>query len=77
MCLGTLGGQAATERPEYPVEAKKSEEKEVWIKARLVQHNDCGVTSVRVRQHGHLFVIGVDKSDLHELTVSSRLDQLK
>ena len=70
MCFETVGGGVQAE-------AKKPEEKEVWIKARLVQHNACGVTSVRVRQHGHLFVIGVDRSDLYELTTSVRLDPVE
>lgn len=50
---------------------------EVWISARLVQHNPCGVSTVRIRQGGTTFLIGVDKSSIHELSVTSRLDPVK
>lgn len=50
---------------------------EVWINARLVQHNPCGVSTVRVRQNGFMFLVGVDKSSIHELSVTSRLDPIK
>jgi len=53
------------------------EKREVWIKAEFVGRNPCGVTVVRVMQNGQSFMIGVDKSEIHELSVTSRLDPIK
>ena len=53
------------------------EPKEVWIKAKLVSVERCGIAVVSIHQNGHLFKIGVDKGDLHNLVETARMEKMK
>ena len=78
------GGPAA-QNESKPVDKSGDirEKHEVWVRAEFVGRNPCGVTVVRVRQGGQQFMIGVDKSEIHELSIgsqihsTSRLDPIK
>lgn len=77
MCTNSNASDCQTAVNTYAEQKSPSASREVWIKASLVRHEPCGISIVRVTQNGTPHMIGVDKSSVHELSVTSRLDPVK